>query len=261
MKRRIGLMILVLSCIFSISACKNIDEKNDTPENIPEIKAESESLQTEFESISEVYQSEDKSFTAQIIKFMDDDKNTLRISKGEMIKDLSLEEEFTTQIINVEWLNNNEYLAITSHLRPSMEQYLIVELNNDYNIETHNGFGFTWNSDFTNLYYIQAEPNYSEDSSDMILDKKGNVLYETTDGNRLNGDLRITPNGQYLMCDVYTSQDTNELFILEKQDEKTLALVAKIPNLTGNGAFLDNESLTITENSEVQTFLIKDLIN
>jgi hypothetical protein len=249
-----------------LASCNNKDEKRDEirgeiNQNSSIVKTETEKVEKEYESISEIYQTEDKKKSAQIIRLKGEEKDTLRITTGEeVLIDLPLEEGIS-QILSVEWLNNNQYLAITSHFNPSMNQYLTVDFQNDFQMENYFGFGFTWNSEGSNFYYIQAASHFSEDTTDVLVDKKGNVFYETKGGNRLIGWINITPNEKYFVCEIYTSDDKSNLLILEKQDEQTMVVVAQIIDSTGIPAFIDNETLTLTEDGKVQTFLINDLIN
>lgn len=261
-KERISSIILVLCCIVMLVGCNNIDEKKDEiSQSSSIVETEDAKVEGAFESVSEVYQTEDKKKSAQIIRLKGSDKDTLRITTAEeVIIDLLLDEGIS-QILSVEWLNNNQYLAITSHVNPSMNQYLTVDLKSDYQMETYFGFEFTWNSDWSNFYYIQAAPHFSEDTTDVLVDKYGNVFYETKGGNRLSGGINITSDEKYLMCEIYTPEDKKELLILEKQDEQTMFVVAQIIDYTGIPAFIDNETLTLSEDGKVQTIQISDLIN
>lgn len=262
LRKVIGSIMLVLCCTVMIVGCNSIDEKKETStQSLPIEETEDEIAQSEFESVSEVYQTEDKKITAQIIRLKGDDKDTLRIITGEEVTDLLLDEGTTSQILSAEWLNNNKYLAITAHINPSMNQYLTVDLENDYEMKTYYGFDFTWNSEGSNFYYIQAEPHFSEDTEDALVDKNGNVFYGTKGGNRLYGGINITPDEKYFMCEIYTPEDKSELLILEKQDEQTMLVVAEIIDYSGIPAFIDNETLTLSKDGKVQTFKIDDLIN
>lgn len=262
-KKRIGITMLTLCYIVMIAGCNNMDEKKDTiTQSLPITETENKETQGEFEAVSEVYQTEDKKITAQIIRYIGDDKDILRIIKEkEEITELLLDDEMTSQILSVKWLNNNKYLAITSHVNPSTNQYLTVDLENDYEMKTYYGFDFVWNSDWSNFYYIQAAPHFSEDTEDALVDKNGNIFYKTEGGNRLSGGISITPDEKYFMCEIYTPEDKNILLILEKQDEQMMLVVANIMDYTGIPAFIDNETLTLSEGDKVQTFKISDLVN
>ena len=142
-----------------------------------------------------------------------------------------------------------------------MNQYLTVDLENDYEIKTYYGVAFTWNYDGSNFYYIQAAPHFSNDTSDMIVDKNGNVFYETKNGDRLYGRISITPDEKYFMSEISTQDEQSTLLIFKKQDEKTMYIVAKISDYTGIPEFIDNNTVSLCKDGKVQIFKISDLIN
>lgn len=216
-----------------------------------------------FEAVSEAYPTDDQSISAQIILLEGNEQKTLRIRGGEQIlADLPLDLEMATQILNVEWLHSNQILGITSHINPSLNQYTVVETEIGFKLSTYYGIAFTWNSDGSNLYYIQPAPHFSEETADSLFDKNGTLLYQTENGDRLSGTLIVTPDEKYIAFDIDTPEEMHVLLLCEKKDMKTITSQHSIADYYGIPAFKDSDTLILTTaDGTVTEYKISDLEN
>ena len=214
----------------------------------------------DFELITDPLSTKDGMMTAQIIRYAGDDSNVIRLTEEDrLLADILFEN--SNQVLNLEWLGGDSILAVTSHINPSTNQYLVIELNEKYKTSYYYGFAFVWNESFTNLYYIKPDPHFSEGTVNSLMDKNENVLYRTMDNNRMTAAFAVSPDENHFAVVIRTLEAEETLVILKRFDDETANPVGIIGDFSGDFSFLDNETLKITlYTGEARKIMLKDIL-
>lgn len=229
-------------------------------------ESQEEAMQTDdadavpYEAVTEQVFTADKKMVGQVIHLEGEDFYTLCLTSSDSdTAYIILEGAY--QVLSMEWLNNDRYLCMTSHINPSMNVYTVVDVKDDNALQSYYGLGFTWNADWSNLYHIEPAPHFSDDTTDKLVDSHANILYQTDNGNRLSGTITVTPNDKYIACEVATTEASAELYIFEKDTAGTAVLVGTLTDYEGIPLFTDNETLSIKDDAGASVELkVRELI-
>jgi hypothetical protein len=264
------LTIALLVLFSSVSGCsKSRDGTGGMASEEPELLAQISAsavisdydmpVMADFELISEPSSTEDQMTTAQIIRYAGEDKYTIRLtSEDRLLADIPFESG--GQILSIDWQNGDRFLAITSHINPSANQYCVVEPGENYRISYYYGCVFIWNEDFSNLYYIEPAPHFSDETADSLKDKNGNVIYKTQDDNRMTATLAVSPDEEHFAVGILTPEDEQVLVILKKTGDTAAEPVGIIREFSGIVSFIDNETLLLSSgNGEASEIKLNDI--
>lgn len=100
-------------------------------------------------------------------------------------------------LYNVEFLNNNK-IAVTGNINPSLQAYEIFDINTGELIESFYGYGFT-NSDDGSLYYVVPQPHFHDGDKgyNKIVNDKGDILYESESSMVIRSNMSVKNDNLY----------------------------------------------------------------
>lgn len=112
-------------------------------------------------------------------------------------KECELTNVFFSSISEFRWIDE-ERVVLEGHRNPSLEVYIVYDLKEN-SFEEYYGLFFTWNNDYSRLYYVQPSPHFTPESvPEKIVDQDETVYYETNKGEHLVNSLTLDETNEYI---------------------------------------------------------------
>jgi hypothetical protein len=196
----------------------------NTSEQAKEIEGEmlGENSESHIER-TDAISSPDNETIAEIVRKNNYKFDSVIINKpGKDLKEIVLENIVYTDINYTTWIDNNRF-ALSAHINPSLDVYVIINIEKGLIEAEYYGVGFTWDKNKNKLYYVQTTPYFSPDMvSDKITDNLGNIYYETEKNERMTDVLTISEDENKIAFFVNElNSNIRELVVLEKEQDKT----------------------------------------
>lgn len=156
---------------------------------------------------------------------------------------IPLEDIFYTTIEYANWVDNTRF-AICGHINPSLEVYILIDVNKTQISGKYYGIGFTWNKSKNRLYYIEPSSHFSEPTSDKIVDSEEHIYYETRKEESILDKLAISDDEQIFAFYINNSaNETRKLIIAKMNKNKKLEAHTIINAQFGDIKFNNNNSI------------------
>jgi hypothetical protein len=159
---------------------------------------------------------------------------------------IALEDIFYTNIENTEWLDNTRY-AVHGHVNPSLEVYILIDVQKREIIGKYYGIGFTWNKNKDRLYYIEGSPHYGGQVLSKIINNEGHIYFETQQGESILDKLAVSDDEQTFAFYIDDLKgESRKLIVTIIDRNKKLQKKTAIDAQFGDIEIINNKTIKIT---------------